>query len=79
MTAQEVQLSSQQAMRIIAKFGNARRLAEALGCEASAVYRWTYPPSRGGTDGYVPTRAIQKVKDAAVLLGIDLTPEDWAA
>ncbi|SFJ68745.1 helix-turn-helix domain-containing protein [Methylobacterium brachiatum] len=67
------------AEKIIAKFDGARSLAHAIGVKPSAVYRWTYPRERGGTGGYVPTAHIPKIKDAADLLGVVLTAEDWEA
>lgn len=68
---------SSQAERIIAKFGNANVLAEAIGYERSTVYRWTYPKKKGGTGGFIPTRAQRHVRYAAKRLGIKLTPSDW--
>lgn len=68
-----------QASRIISKFGNATKLASAIGYSKQAVYRWTYPKERFGSNGYVPGPAIPLIKDAAELLGVELTPEDWAA
>ena len=70
---------SEQAKRIIDKFGGPRQLARAIGCQPAAVYRWTYPRTRGGTDGYLPNAVKDRVKSAADLLGIEITVEDWAA
>lgn len=67
------------AEKIIAKFGGARPLAAALGITPASVYRWTYPRERQGSAGYIPTRWIPRVKDAAALLDVTLTAEDWAA
>lgn len=87
MTYQSV---SPQAARIIAKFGNARRLSRVLGDIAeiegnqaiyrspATVYKWTYPRSRGGTGGLIPTSAVPHVRHAARIDGIYLTTEDWA-
>lgn len=71
-------MKSKQAQRIIDKFGGVRRLAEAIGYKYPAVYKWTYDAEKGGTDGYIPNGAIQAIKSAADILGIDLTAEDWA-
>lgn len=65
-----------QAQKIIDKFGGASRLAAALSCDPSAVYKWNYEKERGGTEGLVPSSAMPAVIDAAIVLGIDLTPED---
>lgn len=75
---------SQQAARVIAKFGNARRLAEAtqrladpsLHRSPHVVYRWTYPKSKGGTNGRIPSSALEAVLAAARLEGILITPAD---
>lgn len=67
-----------QAEKIIAKFGNARRLAELIGVHPVNVYRWTYPRTRGGTDGLIPTASLAKVLYAARADGILLTMDDLA-
>ncbi len=77
MANQKYTPTHQQATRIFAKFGGARRLAKAIGRDPSAVYKWNYPREIGGTDGLVPTSAIPDINAAADLLGITLTPEDW--
>jgi hypothetical protein len=73
-----------QAERVIAKFGGARQLAEALKAvspeayrNASSVYRWTYPRSKYGTAGVIPTAAIPHVIAAARVWGVVLIPEDF--
>jgi hypothetical protein len=70
-----------QADRIIARFGNAYRLQEALrraGYHRSvaAIYKWTYPTERDGTDGMVPTRALQQIIRVARLEGVYLSDDD---
>ena len=67
-----------QAKKIIAKFGNARRLAELIGVHPVNVYRWSYPRARGGTDGLIPTASLAKVLLAARTDGILLTMDDLA-
>ncbi len=57
---------SSQASKIIEKFGGARRLASLIGYRPSGVYRWMYPKGKGGTGGYIPTSAIDKVKKAVI-------------
>lgn len=78
-----------QAERIFERFGGARRLASALKALAehtgdptrarnvATIYKWTYPRSKGGTGGYVPSSAMDDVKAAARLSGLLLRPEDW--
>ena len=67
-----------QAEKIIAKFGNARRLAKLIGVHPVNVYRWSYPRTRGGTDGLIPTASLAKVLYAARSDGILLTMDDLA-
>lgn len=76
---------SQQAARIMARFGGPAGLADALNAlpdakyhrERTAVYKWLYPRSRGGSDGLIPHSAYIAVKMAAAMQGIFLTAEDW--
>lgn len=70
-----------QAQRIIDKFGNPYRLSAALKRagitrNATAIYKWTYPRSKGGTDGLIPTKALNEILAAARLEGIMLTQDD---
>jgi hypothetical protein len=72
-----------QAERVIAKFGGARKLCRALERldatkhrDASCIFRWRYPKSKGGTDGLVPTAALADVVEAARLEGILLSSDD---
>ncbi len=77
-------IPSNQAERIIKKFGNARALSRALQAlgdpkksrSPAVIYRWTYPRSRGGTAGRIPSNALDDVLAAARLEGIFITPED---
>lgn len=68
---------------VIAKFGGARNLMRALkqvdpemALNPSSIYRWTYPKSKGGTGGVIPTRTLPKLMKAARLVGIFITSED---
>lgn len=49
------------ATRIIKKLGGAYKVADLLGCHHSRVYRWTYPPERGGTGGSIPANQFRKL------------------
>ncbi len=71
-------MASTQAQRIIDKFGGVPQLAQLINRMPQAIYRWTYPASRGGTDGYIPTSAIDEIKAAALMIDLPLTAEDWA-
>lgn len=73
-----------QSERIIKKFGGAYQLAEALRLSdpntkirAAAVYRWTYPTSKGGTGGLIPNRMWRPIILAARLNGVLLLAEDF--
>lgn len=75
---------SGQAAKIITRFGGAYALSRALGGlqdtraarHPSVIFRWTYPRSRGGTDGLIPNAAWPYVKQAARYVGIFLTQEE---
>lgn len=70
---------SEQAQKVIDKFGGVTRLAKAIGVGPSTIYKWTYPaegPTKG-TDGVIPRKHIAKIRDAADILGVELTEDDW--
>jgi hypothetical protein len=69
-----------QAERLLKLFGGSRKLASLLlfigkGRHPSAIYRWTYPRSAGGTDGIVPTSAWADILKAARVAGIVIPDE----
>ena len=66
-----------QATKIIARFGGARRLAKAMGLSPVSVYRWTYPRSSGGTDGLIPSTSTSLIRDTARHEGVLLHASDW--
>lgn len=68
--------TSQQAKKILAKFGGPAAAAKALGLQRSTVYRWTWGKPEG-TGGYIPVSAIPLVRRTARLHGILLTNDDW--
>lgn len=51
--------------------------AKITGKHISRVYRWTYPPSRGGTGGIIPHGDALKLLDHARLEGIELNEADF--
>lgn len=61
------------AKKIINLFGGIKPLANAIGKDPATIYRWTYPKNKGGTDGRIPSSAIQVIQQAANSLGISLT------
>lgn len=63
------------AERVVFKFGGVQQLIRALknagyNVAPSTVYKWLYPPEKGGTGGIIPTRAWKKVLEAAKLEGL---------
>jgi hypothetical protein len=65
------------AKHVIDKCGGFDAVAEMLGCHVSRVYRWTYPPERGGTGGIIPSGRQVKLLKAARARGIELGPADF--
>lgn len=53
-------------------------MARLLEFEASRVYKWTYPRSRGGTDGLIPPPVVPRIQTLAELEKVTLTDSDWA-
>lgn len=64
---------------IIYKFGGVKALASAINKDPATIYRWTYPKSKGGTGGVIPTSAISKITEAAKLLDISLDNDSTQA
>jgi hypothetical protein len=58
------------AKKIIAKFGNSRRLALAIGKRASVVQYWKKV-------GYIPPRNFPDIREAAFRMGIPLVANDF--
>lgn len=57
---------------IIRQFGGVKQLAKAINKDPATIYRWTYPKSKHGTDGRVPSSAMKSIIDAANELNISL-------
>ncbi len=49
-------------------------VADACEVDISRVYRWTYPPEKGGTGGRIPAKHFQAVLRLAKQKGIDVDP-----
>ncbi|PCH85475.1 MAG: amino-acid N-acetyltransferase [Piscirickettsiaceae bacterium] len=64
------------AKTIINLFGGIKPLANAIGKDPATIYRWTYPKSKGGTDGRVPSSAAHLVRQAAAARDISLVSND---
>jgi hypothetical protein len=67
---------SSAARRIIEAFGGEAAVARAVGVHLSRVYRWTYPPARGGSGGRVPQRHHQRILTLARERGLALSAAD---
>lgn len=65
------------ATRVIEKLGGHKKVANILGVNVSQVYRWTYPRTRGGTDGLIPSRHQSDLLAASVKEGLGLSPADF--
>lgn len=70
-----------QAQRVYDKFGGVPALVDALkdaGVErnASSVYRWNMPRSKGGCGGVVPSSAMPDILAAARVCGLVFTPDE---
>ncbi|MBL4743639.1 MAG: amino-acid N-acetyltransferase [Cycloclasticus sp.] len=57
---------------IISQFGGVKPLASAINKDPATIYRWTYPKSKGGTGGLIPTSALHKISEAARNLHVDI-------
>jgi hypothetical protein len=67
------------ASAIIEKCGGPKAVAAMLDVDVSNVHRWTYPKSRGGTGGVIPTRHQRRLLDEAKAKGVKLKPADFFA
>jgi hypothetical protein len=74
-----------QAQVIVSKFGGPYELSRTLkACSSdpedhytpSAIYRWMYPRSKGGTGGEIPVHALHTLMKIARLAGVMLTTEE---
>lgn len=63
--------------RVIEKIGSVEAVAEMCGVTVQRAKRWSYPRSRGGTDGNIPVKCMRKLLANAKKLGIDLSPADF--
>jgi hypothetical protein len=66
---------STQAECVIAKFGGAQNLAAIMGYTYAAVRKWNYAAPKG-SNGLVPTRALDRLMSLARLHGVLLTDDD---
>lgn len=72
-------LGMEPAQTIINLCGGVSAVAEMTGRDASSVHRWTYPRSKGGAGGVIPSDAASKLMAKARERGLPLTPEHFFA
>lgn len=65
------------AQNILKKCGGVKVVSKMTGVTHATVHKWTYPKSRGGTDGIIPAYHQQTILDKANEMGLDLTPNDF--
>lgn len=65
------------AERIIEKFGGVSELARLSGWSANSIYKWTYPKSKGGTGGLIPTDKQADVYRLSLAHSKGVAPEDF--
>ena len=65
------------AKTIIERLGGVDAVARRTGKHISRIYRWMYPPERGGTGGVIPQREIAGLLEFAREEGIPLSPADF--
>ena len=62
---------------VIDKCGGHAVVAEITGRALSAVYKWTYPRERQGSNGLIPAEAQAMLMAAAQRGEVDLEPSDF--
>jgi hypothetical protein len=72
-----INLTDNQAMRIIDKLGGPYKVAEGIGSHPSTIYRWMYPKGvHSGCGGIIPVKSLQRVLEFARREGILLSEKD---
>lgn len=65
------------AKHVIEKLGGAAIVAELTGRTTATVHKWTYPKSRGGTDGHIPASVQHDLMEAARAQQLPLSADDF--
>lgn len=65
------------AQNIIDKCGGVRPISLWLKITTKSVYCWTYPKSKGGSGGLVPSKYQSPLLQKAVESGVNLSPNDF--
>ncbi len=65
------------AKSIIKAFGGVDIVAEIVKRDRTSVFRWTYPKSKGGTDGLIPSNMHGLLYAAALERDISISAEQF--
>lgn len=65
------------AQNVIAKCGGVKNVADICGTGRTAIYKWTYPKTRGGTGGTIPHYAAELLLGRANDGDFKLSPGDF--
>ncbi|WP_217645752.1 helix-turn-helix domain-containing protein [Paracoccus homiensis] len=65
------------ALLIISRLGGVARVASLRGIHRSAVWKWTQPRSKGGTDGRIPIEHIRPLLEETRRLELGIKAEDF--
>lgn len=65
------------ARSVIQRLGGVALVATITGKSRSRVFRWMYPPSRGGTGGFIPNKDVPRLLAYAQEHGIALSRVDF--
>lgn len=68
---------SSVASRVIDKCGGVDIVAALTGRTTGTVYKWTHAKEKGGTGGYIPVDAQNKLMASALRGEIDIGAEDF--
>jgi len=65
------------AASIISALGGPTAVADVVGIHRTRVSMWQAPRERGGTNGMIPYRHIEKLLSMARQQGVNIGPEDF--
>ncbi|UOA14494.1 hypothetical protein [Sulfitobacter dubius] len=65
------------AASIISALGGPTAVAETIGIHRTRVSMWQAPRERGGTNGMIPYRHIEKIMEMARAQNVSLGPESF--
>jgi hypothetical protein len=67
-----------QADHLVDKFGGLPAVSRLVGQHPITIRKWSYPVAKGGQDGLVPRKALDKLLRGAREEGVYLTEDDLA-